>query len=113
MISPWILSTVTCIPETRPTARVHAHRFWQEHQHSKKKTCVILDDPSDSKSSSISEGNNSLDEGEKNYIAYNSKLSKSDEGNNSATDTKEETWNNGYRDGFIIDKLNNSKFKIK
>ena len=33
MISWWIPSTVPCIPETRPTARVHAHRIWQEHQH--------------------------------------------------------------------------------
>ena len=33
IISWWIPSTVPCIPETRPMARVHAHRIWREHQH--------------------------------------------------------------------------------
>ena len=28
MISWWVLSTVPCIPDTRPTACVHAHRIW-------------------------------------------------------------------------------------
>ena len=32
MISWWISSTFPCIPETRPTARVHAHRIRREHQ---------------------------------------------------------------------------------
>ena len=39
---------------------------------SKKNTRVILDDPSESDSSSRSEGGNSPDEGEKNSMAYDS-----------------------------------------
>ena len=77
------------------------------------KTRVILDDPLESNSSSISEDNNYPDEGEKNSIAYNLESGNSDEGSNSATDTEEEAWNNGCRDRFIIDKLNNSKSNIK
>ena len=52
---------------------------------SKKKTRVILDDPSESDSSSSSEGDNYPDEGEKHSIAYNSNLGNSDEISNSAT----------------------------
>ena len=36
-----------------------------------------------------------------------------DESSNIFTDTEEEIWNNGFRDGFIINKLNNGKSKIK
>ena len=57
---------------------------------SKKKTRVILDDPSEIDSSSSSEGENPPYEGEKNSIAYDSKSGNSDESSNSATDTKEE-----------------------
>ena len=80
---------------------------------SKKKTRVILDEPSDSDSSSISKGENYPDEGEKKSIANNSESGNSDESRNSATNTEEEAWNNGFRDGFIIYKLNNRKSKIK
>ena len=64
-------------------------------------------------SSSSSEGDNSPAEGEKNSIAYDSESGNSDKSSNSATDTKEEAWNNGCRDGFVIDKLSNSKSNIK
>ena len=50
-------------------------------------TRVILDDPSESDSSSRSEDENYPDEGEKNSITYNSESGKSDEISNSATDT--------------------------
>ena len=58
---------------------------------SKNKTHVILDDPSERNSSSISEGDNSPDEGEKKSIAYDSESGNSDESSNSATETKEES----------------------
>ena len=80
---------------------------------SKKKTRVIIDDPSESDSFSISEADNSPDEGEKASITYDSESGNSDEGSNNSTDTRKEVWNNGCRDGFIIDKLNNSKYNIK
>ena len=70
---------------------------------SKKKTRVILDDPSESNSSSSSEADNSPDEGEKISIAYDLASGNSDESSNIATDTEEEVWNNGCRDEFIID----------
>ena len=38
-------------------------------------------------------------------MAYDSDLDNSDKSSNSATDTEEEAWNNGCRDGFVIDKL--------
>ena len=79
----------------------------------KKKTPVIIDDPSESDSSPSSEADKSPDEGEKNSITYDSESGNSDESSNSATDTEEEVWNNGCRDGFIIDKLNNNKSNIK
>ena len=44
----------------------------------KKKNNVILDDPLESNSSSISEADNSPDEGEKTSIAYESESSNSD-----------------------------------
>ena len=63
--------------------------------------------------SSRSEDDNSTDDGEKNSMAYDSELGNSGESSNSATDTKEEAWNNGCRYGFVIDKLSNSKSNIK
>ena len=57
---------------------------------SKKKTRVILDDPSESESSSISEDENSPDEGEKKFMTYNLESGNSDKSSNSATDTEEE-----------------------
>ena len=57
---------------------------------SKKKTRVILDDPSDSDSSSSSESHNSQNEYEKTSIAYDSESVNSDESRNSSTDTEEE-----------------------
>ena len=57
---------------------------------SKRKTSVILDDPLESDSSSISEGDNYPGEGEKNSIAYDSESGNSDESSNSATNTEEE-----------------------
>ena len=57
---------------------------------SKKKTRVILDEPSEIDSSSSSEDDNSPDEGEKKSITYDSESGKSDESSNSTTDTKEE-----------------------
>ena len=45
-------------------------------------------------------------------MTYDSESGHSDESSNSATDTKEEAWNNGCRDGFVINKLNNSKYNI-
>ena len=66
----------------------------------------------ESNSSLSSEGDNPPDEVEKNSIAYDSESGNSDESSNIATDPKEEAWNNGGRDGFIINKLNNSKSKI-
>ena len=80
---------------------------------SKRKTSVILDDPLESDSSSISEGDNYPGEGEKNSIAYDSESGNSDKSSNSATNTEEKAWNNGCRYGFVIDKLNNSKYNIK
>ena len=80
---------------------------------SKKNTHVILDDPSESDSSSSRNYDNSPDEGEKKSTTYNSESGHGDESGNSATDTEEEAWNNGCRDGFFIDKLNNSKSNIK
>ena len=56
----------------------------------KKKTRVIIDDPSGSDSSSISEGDNSPDEGEKNSIAYDSESGNIDKSRNSATDNEDE-----------------------
>ena len=46
-------------------------------------------------------------------MAYNSYSVNSGESSNSATSTKEEARKNGCRDGFVIDKLNNSKSNIK
>ena len=40
-------------------------------------------------------------------------MGESDKSSNSATDTEEESWNNGCRDLIIIDKLNNSTSNIK
>ena len=57
---------------------------------SKKNTRVIIYDPSESDSSSSSEGYNSPVKGEKNSIAYNSESGNGDKISNSATDTKEE-----------------------
>ena len=79
----------------------------------KKNTRVVLYYPLDRDSSSSSEADNSPDEDEKTSIAYDSDSGNSDKISNSATNTKEEAWNNGCRYGFIIDKLNNSKSKIK
>ena len=56
---------------------------------SKKKSCVILDDPSYSASSSSSESHNYQNEDKKNSIAYDSESGNSDESSNSSTDTKE------------------------
>ena len=67
----------------------------------------------ESDSSSSSEGENSPDKGEKNSIAYDSDSNNSDKSSNNATDTEEEAWKMGCRDGFVIDKLNNSKSNIK
>ena len=44
---------------------------------------------------------------------YDSKPGNSEKTSNSATNTKEEAWNNGCKDGFVIDKLNNIKCNIK
>ena len=57
---------------------------------SKKKTRVIIDDPSDSDSSSSSESHNYQNEDEKTSIAYDSDLGNSDEISNSSIDTEEE-----------------------
>ena len=57
---------------------------------SKKKTRVILDDPSESDSSSSTEADNSPDESEKTSISYDSESVNSDESSNSATNTNEE-----------------------
>ena len=46
-------------------------------------------------------------------MAYDSESGNSHESSNRSTNTDEEAWNNGCRDGFVIDKLNNSKSKIK
>ena len=46
-------------------------------------------------------------------MTYDSESEGSDKSSNSATDTKEEAWNNGCRHGFVINKLNNSKSNIK
>ena len=46
-------------------------------------------------------------------MTYDSESGNSDESSNSATDTEEEAWNNGCKDGFVIDKLNNIKSNIK
>ena len=54
-----------------------------------------------------------LTKGRKNSMDYDSESGNSDESSNSATDTEEEAWNNGCRDVFVIDKLNNSKSNIK
>ena len=78
----------------------------------KKNTRVILDNPQESDSSSSSEDDNSPDEGRKKSMTYDSELGNSDKSSNSATNTKEESWNNGCRDGFFINKLNNSKYNI-
>ena len=80
---------------------------------SKKKTRFIIDDPSESESYSSSDDDNSLGEGEKKSMTYNSKSGNSDESINSATNNEEEAWNNGCRYGFVIDKSNNSRSNIK
>ena len=49
----------------------------------------------------------------KTSIAYDSEWGNNDKNRNSSTDNEGEVWNNGYRYGFIIDKLNNYKSKIK
>ena len=54
---------------------------------SKKKTCVILYDPLESDSSSISVGDNSPNVGENNPIAYDSKSGNSDESRNRSRGT--------------------------
>ena len=46
-------------------------------------------------------------------MIYKSNSGNSDESSNIATDTKEEARNNGCRDEFFINKLNNSKSNIK
>ena len=79
----------------------------------KKKTSVILDDPLGRDSSSSSESQNSQNEDEKTSIAYDSESGNSDKSSNSTTNTEEESWNNGCIDGFVINKLNNSKSNIK
>ena len=56
----------------------------------KKKNRVILDDPSDSDSSSRSESHNSRDEDDKTSIAYNSESGNNDESSNISTDNEEE-----------------------
>ena len=57
---------------------------------SKKKTRVIIDDPLESDSSSISEEKHSSDEGEKISITYDSESGESNKSSNIATDTEEE-----------------------
>ena len=77
-----------------------------------KKTPAILED-SESDSSSSSEKENSSDEGEENSMTYDSESGGSDKSSNSATDTREGSWNNGCRELIVIEKLNNSTSNIK
>ena len=79
----------------------------------KKKIRVILDDPSDTDYSSSSESHNSKNEDEKTSITYDSESGNDDKSSNSSTNNEKEIWNNCCRDGFIINKLNNSKSNIK
>ena len=80
----------------------------------RKENTVVLDDTSDRDLSSSSEEENSPDEGGENSMTYDSESGGSDKSSNSATNTEEESWYSGCRDGFIIDKLNNNgKSKIK
>ena len=46
-------------------------------------------------------------------MTYDSESGESDKSSNNATNTKEEAWNNGCRELFVIDKWNNSKSNIK
>ena len=79
-----------------------------------KEETFIIYDTLGSDSSSSSEAHNSCDEYQKKPIAYDSESGNNDKSSNSSIESKEELWNNGFRDGFIIDKLkNNSKSKIK
>ena len=68
-------------------------------------TPVILEDSESDSSSSKEE--NSSDEGEENSTTYHSESGESDKISNNATDTEEEAWNNGCRELFVINKLNN------
>ena len=74
---------------------------------------VILDDTSDSNSYSISEAQNSCDEDEEASISYDSELGNNDESSKISIGSEEDNWNNGFRDGFIINKLKNGKSKIR
>ena len=46
-------------------------------------------------------------------MSYDSESGNSDKSSNRATNTEDEVWNNGCRDGFVIDKLKNIKSNIK
>ena len=79
----------------------------------RKEDTFILDDTSDRSSLSISGAHNSRDEYKKTSIAYNSDSGNNNKSSNIFNDSEENNWNNGYRDGFIIEKLkNNSISKI-
>ena len=52
---------------------------------------------------SSSEAQTSYDEDEVAYIAYKSESGNNNKSSNISIDRKEDNWNNGCRDGFIID----------
>ena len=85
---------------------------------SKKKTrkedTGIIDDTSDSVSSSNSEAQKSRGEDKEASIAYDSESGNDDENSNNFIGREENNWNNGWRNGLIINKLkNNSKSNTK
>ena len=74
-------------------------------KNTRKEETVIIDDTLHRDSSSSSGAHNLRDEDDKTSIAYNSDSVNDYESSNSSIDREEDNWNNGFRDGFIIDKL--------